>query len=96
MPLGSSAADGRAARAEERKEGGLKKLPTHKQQAEIRHGLVVLDELAGVAGQRIVKSFDEDVLADEVIGPFGPGSEDFFLLHLIKSFMGVDGFLNYS
>src|SRR5215468_540081 len=57
---------------------------------------IVLDELAGMPGERVIESFDEDVLADEVVGPFGPGREDFFLLHLIEGFVGVQGFLNHG
>ena len=57
---------------------------------------IVFYELTRVASQRVVESFDKDILADEVTGPFRPGREDFLLFHLIERFMGVDRLLNYS
>jgi len=55
---------------------------------------IVFYEGAGVVGQGVKDGFDEDVLADEVAGTFGPGGEDFLLLHLIEGFVGGHGFLD--
>src|SRR2546427_155043 len=55
---------------------------------------VVFYEFAFVAGERVVEGFDKDVRVDEVAGPFLPGREDFFLLHLTECFVRVDGFLD--
>ena len=51
----------------------------------------MFDEFAFGVGQGVVEGFGEDVGVDEVAGEFLPRGEDFFLLHLVESFVSFQG-----
>ena len=56
----------------------------------------ILREFSFVAGEGIVERLDKRILVDEIAFPFRPGRENFFLLHVVQSFVIVKGFLHRS
>src|SRR5260370_13318790 len=53
---------------------------------------VVLYEFSFVAGERIVERLDKRIFVDEIAFPLCPRRENFFLLHLLQSFVIAEGF----
>ena len=62
----------------------------------VMHCSVVLYKFSFVAGEGVVERFDEGIFIDEIARPFCPRREDFFLFHLVKRFLFVEGLLHHG